>query len=97
MGPILPTEVMIRDHALSDSPVAAVIGPDTCFQQIEFVGILKGTAHRALAEKFVDFMLERTIPGRYARPDGRLSGRAKRYFTGCVCQVLRKYLPNLLR
>jgi thiamine transport system substrate-binding protein len=28
-----------------------------CFRQIEFVGILKGTQHRKLAEKFVDFML----------------------------------------
>ena len=28
-----------------------------CFRQIEFVGILTGTRQRALAEKFVDFML----------------------------------------
>jgi thiamine transport system substrate-binding protein len=28
-----------------------------CFQQIEFVGILKGTEHLVLAQKFVDFML----------------------------------------
>ncbi len=27
------------------------------FEQVEFVGILKGTKHRALAEKWVDFML----------------------------------------
>ena len=40
-----------------DSPIASILGPDTCFRQIEFVGILKGTLHRALAEKFVDFML----------------------------------------
>jgi thiamine transport system substrate-binding protein len=29
-----------------------------CFRQIEFVGILKGTKQRELAEKFVDFMLD---------------------------------------
>jgi thiamine transport system substrate-binding protein len=28
-----------------------------CFRQIEFVGILAGTARRALAEKLVDFFL----------------------------------------
>jgi thiamine transport system substrate-binding protein len=39
------------------APTASVIGPGTCFRQVEFVGILKGTPHRLLAEKFVDFML----------------------------------------
>ena len=50
-------EVMFATSPKSDSPVASILGPDTCFRQIEFVGILKGTVHRALAEKFVDFML----------------------------------------
>jgi len=50
-------EVVFAEIPLDDSPTASIIGPDTCFRQIEFVGILKGTAHRALAEKFVDFML----------------------------------------
>jgi len=40
-----------------ESLTASILGPDTCFRQIEFVGILKGTQHRALAEKFIDFML----------------------------------------
>ena len=40
-----------------ESPTASILGLDTCFRQIEFVGILKGTQNRALAEKFVDFML----------------------------------------
>ncbi len=38
-------------------PPPRCLGPDTCFRQIEFVGILKGTRHLALAQKFVDFML----------------------------------------
>ena len=33
------------------------MAPGTCFRQVEFVGILTGTQQRALAEKFVDFML----------------------------------------
>jgi thiamine transport system substrate-binding protein len=50
-------EVVYAETPLDDSPTASIFGPDTCFRQIEFVGILKGTRHRALAEKFVDFML----------------------------------------
>jgi thiamine transport system substrate-binding protein len=42
-----------------DAPTASILGPDTCFRQIEFVGILRGTHQRALAEKFVDFMLSK--------------------------------------
>jgi thiamine transport system substrate-binding protein len=50
-------EVMFAEPPLDDAPTASITGPDTCFRQIEFVGILKGTQNRALAEKFVDFML----------------------------------------
>ena len=50
-------EVMDATTPLSDSPVASILSPDTCFREIEFVGILKGTSYSALAEKFVDFML----------------------------------------
>lgn len=54
-------EVVFAESPLEDAPTASVIGPDTCFRQIEFVGILKGTANRVLAEKFVDFMLSETF------------------------------------
>jgi len=50
-------EVIFSPTPLTDAPTASIIGPDTCFRQIEFVGILRGTKQRALAEKFVDFML----------------------------------------
>jgi len=52
-------EVIYAEKKLDDAPTASILGPDTCFRQIEFVGILKGTDQRALAEKFVDFMLDR--------------------------------------
>jgi thiamine transport system substrate-binding protein len=52
-----PAEVIFAETPLDDAPTASIIGPDTCFRQIEFVGILKGTQQRALAEKFVNFML----------------------------------------
>ncbi|HXQ33039.1 MAG TPA: thiamine ABC transporter substrate-binding protein [Anaerolineales bacterium] len=50
-------EVVFAETPIDDAPTASIAGPDTCFRQIEFVGILKGTQKRALAEKFVDFML----------------------------------------
>jgi thiamine transport system substrate-binding protein len=52
-------EVIFAEKPLDDAPTASILGPDTCFRQIEFVGILKGTENRALAEKFVDFMLSK--------------------------------------
>ncbi len=50
-------EVVYASTPLSDAPTASILGPDTCFRQIEFAGILTGTKHLALAQKFVDFML----------------------------------------
>lgn len=50
-------EVIFAEPPLEDAPTASILGPDTCFRQIEFVGILKGTQNRSLAEKFVDYML----------------------------------------
>jgi thiamine transport system substrate-binding protein len=32
---------------------------DSCFRQIEFVGVLKGTSHADAAHKFIDFMLSK--------------------------------------
>ncbi len=50
-------EVIFAESPLDEAPTASLTGPNMCFRQIEFVGILKGTKQRALAEKFVDFML----------------------------------------
>jgi thiamine transport system substrate-binding protein len=50
-------EVVYATQSLSDSPTASILGPDTCFRQVEFVGILAGTKKMDLAQKFVDFML----------------------------------------
>ncbi|HET6823501.1 MAG TPA: thiamine ABC transporter substrate-binding protein [Anaerolineales bacterium] len=52
-------EVIFAETPPADAPTASILGPDTCFRQFEFVGILKGTKQRALAEKFVDFMLSK--------------------------------------
>jgi len=50
-------EVVNASTPLTNSPVGSMLGPGTCFRQIEFVGILKGTRQPALARKFIDFML----------------------------------------
>lgn len=50
-------EVVFAETPLDDAPTASITGPDTCFRQIEFAGILKGASNRDLAEKFIDFML----------------------------------------
>lgn len=52
-----PFEVLFSEEPLEVAPTAAVTGPGTCFRQIEFVGILKGTENRDLAEKWIDYML----------------------------------------
>lgn len=51
-------EVIFAAEPLEEAPTASIFGDNTCFRQIEFVGILKGTQHRDLAEAFVDFMLD---------------------------------------
>jgi thiamine transport system substrate-binding protein len=46
---------------LSEPPTAAILDDGSCFRQIEFAGILKGTKNRDLAEKWIDFMLSTTF------------------------------------
>jgi thiamine transport system substrate-binding protein len=48
-------EVIYAAEPLTDAPTASIL--EGCYRQIEFVGILKGTKNREMAEKFVDFML----------------------------------------
>jgi len=50
-------EVYFSEGKLKEPPTGNVTG--TAFEQIEFVGILHGAKNRALAEKFVDFMLSK--------------------------------------
>lgn len=52
-----PVEVIYAAEPPADAPTASLVGRNMCFRQIEFVGILKGTPNRDLAEKFIDYML----------------------------------------
>ncbi|MEJ5309012.1 MAG: thiamine ABC transporter substrate-binding protein [Anaerolineae bacterium] len=50
-------EVFFSEGALTEPPTGAITAPGTCFRQIEFAGILKGTENRDLAEAFIEFLL----------------------------------------
>ncbi len=52
-----PAEVYFADPPVDETPSGVVSGGTSCFRQIEFVGILRGTELRRLAEAWVDFML----------------------------------------
>ncbi|MEJ5224225.1 MAG: thiamine ABC transporter substrate-binding protein [Anaerolineales bacterium] len=50
-------EMIFADPRPATPPTASLTAPGMCFRQIEFVGILRGTPNRDLAQKWVDFML----------------------------------------
>jgi thiamine transport system substrate-binding protein len=50
-----PAAVYYAKPQPKTSPVGTML--DSCFRQVEFAGVLQGTAHRAAARKLVDFML----------------------------------------
>jgi thiamine transport system substrate-binding protein len=56
-----PFEVIYSETPIEEPPTAAVTTDGSCFRQIEFAGILKGSPNRALAEKWIDFMLSTTF------------------------------------
>jgi thiamine transport system substrate-binding protein len=56
-----PAEVYFAETEMIEAPTAAVVSDDTCFRQIEFVGILKCTDHEEEAQQLVDFMLGKTF------------------------------------
>jgi thiamine transport system substrate-binding protein len=52
-----PVEVHFSETPFEEAPTAALVADGSCFRQVEFVGILKGTRNRDLAEQWIDFML----------------------------------------
>ena len=56
-----PFEVIFAETPIEEPPTAAIVSDESCFRQVEFVGILSGTSNRELAEKWVDFMLSPTF------------------------------------
>ncbi len=56
-----PAEVYFAEEPLEEPPTGVISEDGSCFRQIEFVGILKGTPNRDLAEAWIDFMLSPTF------------------------------------
>jgi len=54
-----PAEVFFAKTPPKDAPTGSIATANTCFRQIEFVGIANGTKNRELAQKWVDFMLSK--------------------------------------
>jgi len=52
-------ELVYAATPLEEAPTGSIVADGTCWRQIEFAGILKGTTQRALAEKFIDFLLSK--------------------------------------
>ena len=47
------------DEETGEAATGSIVTPDTCFRQVEYVGILRGTDHEDPARLFIDFMLSR--------------------------------------
>ena len=52
-----PAEVIFAEIEIAEPPTGVLVENESCFRQIEFIGIVKGTQNRELAEKFIDFVL----------------------------------------
>ena len=80
-------EVIGSKTPVSEQQTAAIIGDGSCFRQIEFVGILRGTKNLDLAEKWVDFMLstsfQEDMPGQMyvfpVNPDAKLNATFQKF------------------
>lgn len=54
-----PAEVLFADPPVDEAPTAVVV--DTCFRQVEYVGILRGSTNVAAARLLVDFLTDVTF------------------------------------
>jgi thiamine transport system substrate-binding protein len=52
-----PAEVYFADPQPETAPTGSIVADETCFRQIEFAGILRGTENEAGAQQLIDFML----------------------------------------
>ena len=54
-----PAEVLFADPPVQEPPTAVIL--DSCFRQVEFAGVLRGTDHEDEAGQLIDFMLSPTF------------------------------------
>ncbi len=70
-------EVIYADPPRDEAPTAAVVGDDTCYRQVEFVGISKGTQKPRRCRKMDRFYALTHLPGGHAGDDGGLPGQSE--------------------
>jgi thiamine transport system substrate-binding protein len=56
-----PAEVIFADPPRTDAPTAVV--ESTCFRQVEFTGVLRGTKHEHEARRLIDFLISDRFQG----------------------------------
>jgi thiamine transport system substrate-binding protein len=56
-----PAEVILADPPRTDAPTGVVTS--TCFRQVEFAGVLRGTKHETEAHRLVDFLISARFQG----------------------------------
>jgi thiamine transport system substrate-binding protein len=54
-----PAEVIYADPPRTDAPTASV--ERSCFRQVEFAGVLRGTKHTEQARQLVDFLASKEV------------------------------------
>ena len=89
-----PAEVIFASEPLEDAPTGSLVGPNMCFRQIEFAGILKGTSNRAMAEKFIDFMLDLSFQEDFIAPNVCFSSEFRGRAARRILCFMRKYQTN---
>ena len=52
-----PVEVLYAEEELEEAPTGAIVADDTCFRQIEYVGVLNNADNVEGAQAFIDFAL----------------------------------------
>lgn len=63
-------EQIAAEPPRDDSPTANILPPHGAFRQVEYAGVLAGTKHAELAQKWIDFLLssavQEDVPGQMA-------------------------------
>ena len=63
------------DEPMEKAPTAAIVADKTCFNMIEYIGILKDTDQAALTHKFVDAVLSPEWQSDLCRSEERRVGK----------------------
>ncbi len=74
--------VLLEAAAEDRRPIGTML--DSCFRQVEFAGVLKGTAHRGRGAQARRLHALRDVPGRHPAPDVRVPG-ARRHAAARRC------------